>query len=368
MTDLNAANDNSNSAISLQDKGDIAYIAANDRPRLQSMHGFDDEFTDIVDYIIKVTHRIWEEKAVGRIYDYYLHNAVIHTSGGDIYGREAVIAGTLQALAAFPDRRLYGDEVIWQHNPGDVYYSSHRITHEGLNTGHTGYGAPTRRRIRYRAIADCVVKANMIVEEWLVRDELLLVQQLGFDPHELAQRIASAEAKTGLRPPVRGEVERTEGQLPPKRLPPPAQEGFDVEDFVRRSWHEIWNWRLLNKVDEYFAQSLTCEGASGRRIDSTGDYKAYILSLLAPFPDLMIRVDHFTANADGNGGYRTATRWMMQGTHTGPGFYGKPTGKRIQILGITHHLIEQCRITREWTVFDEFALLKQLYAPDDRAI
>lgn len=78
----------------------------------------------------------------------------------------------------------------------------------------------------------------------------------------------------------------------------------------------------------------------------------------------MMSVDHFCANEDGHGHYRAATRWTMQGTHTGPGFYGKPTGKRVNIIGVTHQSIEQGRIKREWTVFDEFALLKQLYAPD----
>ncbi|MCB9454246.1 MAG: hypothetical protein H6672_22660, partial [Anaerolineaceae bacterium] len=158
MTNQSVIPNDENPAISLNNKGDIAHITVTDHPRLQSMCGFDDEFTDIVDYIIKITHRIWEEKAVGLIYDYYLHNAIIHTSNGDIYGREAVIANTLQTLAAFPDRRLFGDAVIWKHNPDDVYYSSHRITHEGLNTGSTWYGPPTHRRIHYRAIADCIVK------------------------------------------------------------------------------------------------------------------------------------------------------------------------------------------------------------------
>jgi predicted ester cyclase len=53
----------------------------------------------------------------------------------------------------------------------------------------------------------------------------------------------------------------------------------------------------------------------------------------------------------------------MRGTHTGYSFYGEPTGKRINVLGVSHHLIQNGRIQREWTLFDEFALLKQLYRP-----
>ena len=31
----------------------------------QELPGFDEEYLDIVDYIIKITHRIWEEKGIG---------------------------------------------------------------------------------------------------------------------------------------------------------------------------------------------------------------------------------------------------------------------------------------------------------------
>ncbi len=364
----NATSENGtdNHQVSVYQKGDIRHILQPDADRHPDMGGFDAEFKDIVDYIIKITHRIWEEKAVGLIYTYYLHNAVIHTSSGDIYGRDAVVAGTLQTLAAFPDRRLYGDEVIWKHDENQqAFYSSHRITHEGYNTGHTAYGKPTGRHIRYRAVADCIVKDNQVIEEWLVRDEVLLIQQLGFDPHALARAFAHKEAATQPTPPLLGEIERTQGQFPPMLLEPLPTDAaqFDIEAFIRHSWHEIWNWRMLNKVNAYYDENITCESASGRRIYSLGSYKAYVLSLMSPFPDLKIQVDHFCAIGDDHQGYRAATRWTLQGTHTGPGIYGEPTGHRITIIGVTHQLVQNGRITREWTLFDEFALLKQLYAP-----
>ena len=50
--------------------------------RRQSMEGFDDDYVDIVDYIIRCTYKIWEQKGLGRIYDHYRHNIIIHTSDG----------------------------------------------------------------------------------------------------------------------------------------------------------------------------------------------------------------------------------------------------------------------------------------------
>ena len=58
-----------------------------------------------------------------------------------------------------------------------------------------------------------------------------------------------------------------------------------------------------------------------------------------------------------------AVRWILQGTHTGPG-YGEPSGKRINLWGISHYQIKNGRFLREWSIFDEFALLKQIATPD----
>ena len=46
----------------------------------QELPGFDEEYLDIVDYILKITHRIWEEKGIGVIYDTYANNCLVHSS------------------------------------------------------------------------------------------------------------------------------------------------------------------------------------------------------------------------------------------------------------------------------------------------
>jgi hypothetical protein len=40
------------------------------------------------------------------------------------------------------------------------------------------------------------------------------------------------------------------------------------------------------------------------------------------------------------------------------------SGSGGRVLGMSHHLLRAGRIVREWTVFDEFALMKRLFAPD----
>jgi hypothetical protein len=36
------------------------------------MRGYEDTFSDIIDFIVRVTHRIWEEKAIGYLYEHLL--------------------------------------------------------------------------------------------------------------------------------------------------------------------------------------------------------------------------------------------------------------------------------------------------------
>ncbi|MBV9282105.1 MAG: hypothetical protein JOZ41_18655, partial [Chloroflexi bacterium] len=81
--------------------------------RRQPMRGFDETYVDIVDYIVRVTHRIWEEKDIGYIYDTYRHNSRVHDDSGLQYGRDKIVADTVHTINAFPDIRLYADEVIW---------------------------------------------------------------------------------------------------------------------------------------------------------------------------------------------------------------------------------------------------------------
>ena len=52
----------------LPSKGDLSEIISANGAKEPTMKGFDPQFQDIVDYIIKITHEIWEERAIGALY------------------------------------------------------------------------------------------------------------------------------------------------------------------------------------------------------------------------------------------------------------------------------------------------------------
>jgi predicted ester cyclase len=329
----------------------------------QDMRGFDDDYVDIVDYIIRSTHKIWEERGVGLIYSHYRHNASVHTANGLVYGREDWIAATINTISAYPDIRIYADDVIWCGNDQDGFHTSHRNTVVATNTGYSGYGPPTGRKFVRRGIANCFVKENRIVEEWVVRDEMAIVRQLDLSPEVVVAQAAKRPPLPGARHETYGEIERVIGQTTPAVYRAQSPGKFDIEDFVQQTLHEVWNWRLFSKLYEHFVDNYRCHTAGDRDLVGLSDYLGFIMGLVVAFPDTALRVDHLYWLGNDDEGYRIAVRWTLQGTHQGPGLYGDPTGKRVNVMGISHFHVKNGKFVEEWTVFDEIALLKQLYTP-----
>lgn len=87
------------------DRHDIGQLLVPGSERRQSLEDFDD-YVDIVDYIVRSTNKIWEQRGIGRIYDHYRHNAVIHTSDGTESDRRKAIADLMKSVWPFPTLRV----------------------------------------------------------------------------------------------------------------------------------------------------------------------------------------------------------------------------------------------------------------------
>ena len=157
------------------------------------MRGFDPGFRDLPGYILGVTHEIWEERGVAALHRYYAPDVPVRSPASVVVGNRGVLAATLATLAEFPDRLLLGEDVIWSGDEEAGFLSSHRILSTATHSGDGAYGRATGRRLRYRAIADCAAKENVIYDEWLIRDQGAVVRQLGLDPKRYAADRIAAE-------------------------------------------------------------------------------------------------------------------------------------------------------------------------------
>jgi predicted ester cyclase len=185
------------------------------------------------------------------------------------------------------------------------------------------------------------------------------VRQLGHDPLALARRTATA----ATAPAHAGEVERLVGQGSPERLDGDG----GIEAFVRRTLHEIWNWRLLDQIAASYAPGLRFHGPTDRELFGRGDYTSYVLTLLAMFPDAAHRIDDLYWMGNDDAGYSVAVRWTLDGTHRGHGPYGSPTGRRVRQWGLTQLAVREGMIVEEWTYSNEFHVLQQIHAPEAKA-
>lgn len=334
--------------------------AAPEHAKTQPMTGFEPTYVNIVDYIVRITHRIWEEKDIGYIYDTYSHDCRVWDDVGLQYGRDKIVADTVHTNNAIPDIRLVADEVIWAGDAEASFHTSHRTMILGTNTGFSRFGAPTNRPVRLLCIANCVARDNEIYDEHVAYDTAAMIRQLGFDVAETAKRAAAGRADGPFAPNfAAAEPKRLTGQgKPARRTIPKPSDG--IRDFATTAIDTIWNGRDFAAMEKIYASDVVFEGSTGRVYRGVGQLRSHVLSMLAMFPNLAMTVDDLYWMGNAEDGYLVSIRWGGIGAHRGHGPYGEPTGRETHLWGITQWLIEDDQIQKEWTVFNEFGVLMQL--------
>ncbi len=331
--------------------------------RRQSMRGFEDTYTDIVDYIVRITHRIWEDQDVGYIYDTYAPGCFVHDDSGANYGVERVVVATMQSLSAFPDVRSWADEIIWAGDDEQGFATSHRYITTGHHLGDWRYGPATGRKVNLWGIANCVSRENEIYEEWVLYNMCSRLMQVGVDVRTAAREYGNELNRISADRRV-PESQRLDGGRLPEYYTASSSDGFDVEHFVRALWHNVYNRRDLSAVDRAYASTVRWKGTSNRSGYGRHDVKGQACALMAAFPDLGMHVDEVYWMGNDVQGYRVSVRWTALGTHRGYGLYGAPTGRRTRLWGISQLYVSGGRITEEWACFNEFDVLAQLLSDE----
>ena len=315
--------------------------------------------SDIVDFILGITFEIWEQRGVELIHRYYAPDVEVYGMEGVIHGAQAMVDGTRQMLEAFPDRLLLGDNVVWSGDRENGFYSSHRITSPMTNRGPSVFGQATGRQVRITNVADCVVENGVVTREWLMRDNLALVRQLGFDPAEAARRLA-ARVSPEDRDWMAGELERV-AQAEPLTVTPgldaaEADETRLATEFLATQWASADIPTRWNRYAPYAVLHRSpVERYSGREAIA-GHYE----SVRRAFGDPRISLDHVARQPFGRDGRDVAARWTLTGSHADTFAGIAATGKPVFILGVSHWRTMAGRIVAEWTVFDQLAVLGQI--------
>jgi len=321
------------------------------------MKGFDTKFTDFPDYIIGITKEIWEDRKIATLHDYYSDDIVVRSPASVVFGNKDVIAATMATLAEFPDRTLYGEDVIWSGTPEDGMLSSHRLHSTATHMGDGVYGEATGKKLDYRIIADCHAINNQINDEWLIRDQGAIVRQLGWDPKDYAaDQIAREGGPAKASRPLNAASNATG---PYKGRGNDNAYGQSLADMLTRIMAAD-----MAVIPEAYDRAATLEYAGGVSGISYGDADAFWMGLRASFPHATFTIEHQIGREDPMMPPRAAVRWTLDGKHTGWGSYGAPTGADVYIMGATHAEFGPWGLRREFTLFDETAVWKQILLAD----
>lgn len=343
------------------ERRDYVDLAPAHRPRKQSLRGFDPIYTDIVDYIVRCTHRIWDERDVGLIYTHYTQNAQVYYNLHSVHSREDIVLDTIQRLVSYPERRGMATQVIWRGNDVDGFYTSHLVTGSGRHTQVGHLGKPTGRSFMTRTVADCMIFENRIYREWIVADGMAMARQLGLDVNAMAGAQAREMLASGRVPVDIGENRRMLGQLPPESEPDLSLAHTETEAWCLRWLHEVWNKRMLGTIRDVYAGNVQWHGPVMKELYGPASVLHQMLALLGTMPDCAHMPQHICSNPSEEGGEKVAIRWVMEGHHLGFGpVLGAPTGARLFLLGMTHLHVVNRKVVDEWAVYDEMALLTQV--------
>jgi predicted ester cyclase len=312
---------------------------------------------DIVDFILGITFEIWEERGVELIHQYYAADSIVWGLDGIMRGAAAVVDSTHTTLQGFPDRLLLAENVVWSGNRADGYYTSHRLLSLATNKGPTIYGPATGIRIRMTNIADCAIEDGMIVEEWLVRDNMTLATQLGAEPLAAARDMAERRSPE-LTEWLAAETLRVRAVEVPESVNQPVTPRENPTAFAWRVLNSCWRGDR-DVFDTTHAPYSVLHRSPLRHYSGRGDVYGYYENLRRVMGDAHFSVDHVASQPFGDNGVDIAVRWTAAGEHRGEVLGVQPTGKPMFILGVTHWRCVNDRISAEKTVFDDLAVLSQ---------
>lgn len=329
------------------------------------MKGFDQKFRDFPDYITGITKEIWEDRKIAKLYDYYATELVVRSPASVVIGNRDVIAATMATLAEFPDRILLGEDVIWSQTQDGGMLSSHRLLSTATHANAGIYGTPSGKKVYYRIIADCHAVNNQINDEWLIRDQGAIVRQLGLDPKDYARDLIEREGgpETCIQP-----------YTPANDIAGPYSGNGNNNGWGKRlaSMLEAIMRAEFNVIVKEYDRAAHLEYPGGVTALSFDGADRFWMGLRASFPSAQFKVTHIIGREDNAMPPRAAVRWTLHGKHEGFGAFGEPTGADVFVLGMTHAeygalIGSESKLRREWTLYDETAIWKQILLQTDQS-
>ncbi len=121
---------------------------------------------------------------------------------------------------------------------------------------------------------------------------------------------------------------------------------------VRRAWELADNPDIL---DEVYAPDVVWHEPD-QEIRGLEQAKQFVTTYKTAFPDMNVTVEDVIAEGD-----KVVSRVTLRGTHQGETEeFGPPTGRQVELKGITISRIEGGKIVEDWDSYDNLSAMQQL--------
>ena len=126
---------------------------------------------------------------------------------------------------------------------------------------------------------------------------------------------------------------------------------------VHREMEELFNHTgNLDAVEEIVSPNYVSYEPTSGEVRGIEGARQFAANYRQAFPDLENIVEDMVAEGD-----KVVVRFRARGTHDGETeAFGPPTGKRMDITGITIKRVADGKIAEAWTNFDALGMMQQL--------
>ena len=124
----------------------------------------------------------------------------------------------------------------------------------------------------------------------------------------------------------------------------------------RRVAEEIFNGGNVDLADELYAPDYVLHDPSlPEDLHGPEGIKRYAAMTLGAFPDIRVAVEDQVAEGD-----KVVSRWTATGTHTGDLIGIPPTGRRVEISGVSINRFSGGKLAEDWYQSDDLGMMRRL--------
>jgi steroid delta-isomerase-like uncharacterized protein len=127
---------------------------------------------------------------------------------------------------------------------------------------------------------------------------------------------------------------------------------------ARRVADDIVNPANVDAVDEIYAPDYVLHDPSmPEDVHGVEGIREFYETAFNAFPDTELSIEELIAEGD-----KVVMRWTSRGTHQGEFVGLPPSGKRVEVAGVTISRIEGGKIVEDWELTDALGMMQQLGA------